>query len=97
MQMVAFGHAGDVNVHLCIVRGSRDDDDWNRELSAVMRTIYGKAYQLGGLTSGEHGIGIARRPYFFENTPEVNLRRMRALKEAVDPKHILNDHISYLK
>jgi len=97
MQMVAFGHAGDGNVHLCIVRGDRDDAAWNRELSEVMRTVYGKAYELGGLTSGEHGIGIAKRPYFLQNTAQVNLELMRAVKDAFDPKHILNDHISYLK
>ena len=97
MQMVAFGHAGDGNVHLCIVRGERDDDTWSRELHDVMHTVYGKAYELGGLTSGEHGIGIAKRPYFLENTPAANLALMRAVKDAFDPKHILNDHISYLK
>lgn len=97
MQMVAFGHAGDGNVHLCIVRGGRDDAAWERELSAVMHTIYGKAHELGGLTSGEHGIGIAKRPYFLENTLPENIEVMRAIKSAIDPRHILNDHISYLK
>lgn len=52
MQMVSFGHAGDGNVHLCIVRGARDDATWTRELHANMEKIYGKAYSLGGLTSG---------------------------------------------
>ncbi len=97
MQMVAFGHAGDGNVHLCIVRGSRDDATWEKELSAVMHTLYDRAHELGGLTSGEHGIGIAKRPYFLKNTSDVNLEMMRAIKDAMDPKHILNDHISYLK
>ena len=97
MQMVAFGHAGDGNVHLCIVRGDRDDAAWERELSVVMHTIYGKAHELGGLTSGEHGIGIAKRPYFLENTAPENIEVMRAIKSAIDPRHILNDHISYLK
>lgn len=97
MEMVAFGHAGDGNVHLCIVRGDRDDETWERELSHVMHTIYDKAYELGGLTSGEHGIGIAKRPYFLKNTQDVNLQLMRSVKDAIDPKHILNDHISYLK
>lgn len=97
MQMVAFGHAGDGNVHLCIVRGDRDDAAWELELSAVMHTIYGKAHELVGLTSGEHGIGIAKRPYFLENTAPENIEVMRAIKSAIDPRHILNDHISYLK
>lgn len=97
MQMVAFGHAGDGNVHLCIVRGSRNDETWERELSEVMHAVYGKAYDLGGLTSGEHGIGVAKRPYFLHNTAPENLELMRAVKTAIDPKHILNDSISYLK
>ena len=97
VQMVAFGHAGDGNVHLCIVRGDRDQETWDRELAAVMKSVYHFAYGLGGLTSGEHGIGIAKRPYFLENTPEVNLALMRGIKDAMDPKHLLNNHISYLK
>lgn len=97
MQMVGFGHAGDGNVHLCIVRGTRDDKTWTEELHANMEKIYQKAYSLGGLTSGEHGIGIAKRPYFFEQMPEANLTLMRGIKDAMDHKHLLNDHISYLK
>lgn len=97
VEMVAFGHAGDGNVHLCIVRGERDEETWQRDLAGVMHTVYGKAYELGGLTSGEHGIGIAKRPYFLGHTNSVSLEIMRAVKDAIDPKHILNDHISYLK
>lgn len=97
VQMISFGHAGDGNVHLCIIRGNRDDETWEKELHAVMQTIYGKAYELGGLTSGEHGIGLAKRPYFLKNTAPENLDVMRAIKSALDEKHILNDHISYLK
>lgn len=97
MQMVSFGHAGDGNVHLCIVRGARDEETWTRELHEVMTNVYGKAYEMGGLTSGEHGIGIANRPYYLSATPQVNLDVMRAVKAALDDKHILNDHISYLK
>ena len=97
MQMVSFGHAGDGNVHLCIVRGARNEETWTRELHEVMTNVYGKAYEMGGLTSGEHGIGIAKRPYYLSATPQVNLDVMRAVKTALDEKHILNDHISYLK
>ena len=97
MQMVSFGHAGDGYVHLCIVRGNRDEETWVRELHEVMTNVYGKAYEMGGLTSGEHGIGIAKRPYYLAATPQVNLDVMRAVKTALDEKHILNDHISYLK
>lgn len=97
MQMVAFGHAGDGNVHLCIVRGERSDEEWEKQLSDNMHTIYNYAYSLGGLTSGEHGIGTAKRPYFLDNTSPDSLAIMRAIKNAWDEKHILNDHISYLE
>lgn len=97
MQMVAFGHAGDGNVHLCMVRGNRNDEQWKNDLHDNMTTVYNYAYSLGGLTSGEHGIGVAKRPYFLGATNPDNLDVMRSIKTALDAKHILNDHISYLK
>ncbi len=97
MRMVSFGHAGDGNVHICIVRGDRGEAEWETQLHGAMSVLYRKAHELGGLTSGEHGVGTAKQPYFFENTPPENLALMRALKDAFDPEHILNDHISYLK
>ena len=97
MSMIAFGHAGDGNVHLCIIRGDRDQATWDRELNQVMHTLYRKAHELGGLTSGEHGVGIAKQPYFFRNADPQLLAVMGDVKTALDPKHLLNDHISYLK
>ena len=96
MQMVSFGHAGDGNVHLCVVRGDRDDATWKAELSANMTKAYHKAYTLGGITSGEHGIGISKRPYFLRETPVENLAVMNSIKDALDPLHILNDQKSYI-
>ena len=97
MQMVAFGHAGDGNVHLCMVRGNRDDQQWEHDLRQSMTEVYNYAYSLGGLTSGEHGIGVAKRPYYLSSVSPDNLAVMRAIKSAMDDKHILNDHISYLE
>lgn len=96
MQMVSFGHAGDGNVHLCVVRGDRDLKTWNKELKANMDKAYHKAYELGGITSGEHGIGISKRRYFLRETPGENLEVMNRIKDALDPKHILNDKKSYI-
>ncbi|MBQ9210464.1 MAG: FAD-binding oxidoreductase [Clostridia bacterium] len=97
MHMIAFGHAGDGNVHLCIIRGDRDEETWKTELNEVMHLLYRRAHELGGLTSGEHGVGIAKQPYFFRNADPLLLQTMRSIKDALDPDHILNDHISYLK
>ena len=96
MQMVSFGHAGDGNVHLCVVRSDRDLKTWHKELKANMDKAYHKAYELGGITSGEHGIGISKRRYFLRETPGENLEVMNRIKDALDPKHILNDKKSYI-
>lgn len=96
MQMVSFGHAGDGNVHLCVVRGDRDLKTWHKELKANMDKAYHKAYELGGITSGEHGIGISKRRYFLRETSGENLEVMNRIKDALDPKHILNDKKSYI-
>lgn len=96
VRMVAFGHAGDGNVHLCVMRGRRSDEEWHRDLGSCMKRIYGEAYRLGGLTSGEHGIGLSKRPYYLSHTSELKLAVQRRLKDALDERHILNDHKSYL-
>ena len=96
MQMISFGHAGDGNVHLCVVRGARDENTWQRELYANMDAAYAKAYLLGGVASGEHGIGLSKRRYFLRQTPAENLAVMNAVKDTLDPLHILNDQKSYI-
>ena len=95
MSMIAFGHAGDGNVHLCVVRGDRDDDTWDKELRDNLTRLYKKAHELGGLVSGEHGIGLSKQRYLVETTSGVNISLMRNIKNAFDAKHILNAGISY--
>lgn len=97
MRMIAFGHAGDGNVHLCVVRDGRDQETWERELHANMDAAYGEAYRLGGVASGEHGIGLSKRRYFLRETAAENLAAMNAIKNALDPLHILNDQKSYIE
>ncbi len=96
IRMVAFGHAGDGNVHLCVMRGERSDDEWSTELASCMKRIYAEAFRLGGLTSGEHGIGLSKRPYYLSHASDVELAVQRRIKNALDERHILNDHKSYL-
>ncbi|WP_455718679.1 FAD-binding oxidoreductase, partial [Anaerosporobacter sp.] len=92
MQMISFGHAGDGNVHLCVLRGNRSESQWEDERKENMDKIYTKAYQLGGLTSGEHGIGISKKRYYLKETDKTNIDVMNAIKNSLDSKHILNDH-----
>ncbi len=95
MRMISFGHAGDGNVHLCVVRGERDDATWEKELDENLSILYHKAYELGGLASGEHGIGLSKQKYMVRATNPINLALMKRVKEAFDEKRILNAGISY--
>ncbi|MDR2808258.1 MAG: FAD-binding protein [Spirochaetaceae bacterium] len=95
LRMVSFGHAGDGNVHLCVIRGGRSAEEWERVLKEVMPLLYRTAAAIGGLVSGEHGIGIAKQRYFLENTAAQNIALMRQIKAVFDPKNLLNPGKSY--
>ena len=90
VKMIAFGHAGDGNVHLCVLREDRDEEKWQEDLDLVLSKIYHKSYSLGGLPSGEHGIGIYKKKYFKSVTHDDNIRLMQEIKSVFDPKGILN-------
>ena len=96
VRIVSFSHAGDGNVHLCVVRGERDDETWQSELHANMDAAYAEAYRLGGVASGEHGVGLSKRCYFLREAADEDLAAMNAIKDALDPLHILNDQKSYI-
>lgn len=95
MRMISFGHAGDGNVHLCVLRGEREETAWNRELDENLTALYDKAYELGGLVSGEHGIGLSKQKYLAARTNPDNIKLMKRIKAAFDEKHILNPGMSY--
>lgn len=97
MQMISFGHAGDGNVHLCVVRGGRSSEVWESELHDNLEKLYSKAKDFGGLISGEHGLGVSKRDFFFAQTPAQNVALMNAIKKSFDEKGILNPKISYVK
>lgn len=97
MQMISFGHAGDGNVHLCVVRGDRSLDVWEKELYQNLEKLYTEAHNLGGLISGEHGLGVSKRDFFFKETAPANVQLMNQIKLAFDPKKLLNNKISYVK
>ena len=95
--MISFGHAGDGNVHLCVVRGKRSEEVWEKELDENLSKLYAYARSLGGLISGEHGLGLSKRSFFFAETPSANVELMNAVKLAFDPDKLLNSNISYVK
>jgi glycolate oxidase len=87
---VCYGHAGDGNLHVNIVKGSLSDEFWNNELSQAIREIFSYVHSVNGTISGEHGIGYVQRPYMDIVFNEVQMNLMRQIKHIFDPKGILN-------
>jgi glycolate oxidase len=90
LPIVSFGHAGDGNLHVYLLRAELEREHWLDLTKEVMDQIYAKARQLAGLVSGEHGIGYAKKEYLEKSTDSVTLELMRAIKLAFDPKGLLN-------
>lgn len=87
---VCYGHAGDGNLHVNILRDDLSDDFWEHEITKAIVKIFELCKQLGGTISGEHGIGLVQKPYMQVVMPDFQLALMRNIKTAFDPKYILN-------
>lgn len=87
---VCFGHLGDGNLHVNVLKEQISDEDWNTKIVEGIGEIFKLTVSLGGTLSGEHGIGIAKRPYMPIAMKEINLELMRGIKKVFDPKGILN-------
>lgn len=88
--IVSFGHAGDGNLHIYVLRDEFDRTAWLKLTGEIMDRIYKHAKELGGLVSGEHGIGFAKKPFLEQGVSSDVLGLMRAIKLAFDPKQLLN-------
>jgi glycolate oxidase len=87
---VCYGHAGDGNVHVRILKDELTDDYWANEVPKGIREIFEKVVQLGGTISGEHGIGWIQIPYMDIKFRQPQIDLMRSIKQVFDPKGILN-------
>ena len=84
-----FGHAGDGNLHPTIICDVRDKDEMAR-VDRAIEEIFDAALKLGGTLSGEHGIGLAKKRFMKREFGAEGVAAMRAVKQALDPKNILN-------
>jgi glycolate oxidase len=87
---VCYGHAGDGNLHINIMKEQLTDAWWDNEVNQGITEIFRRVVELGGTLSGEHGIGIAKRPYMHIAMPDINLELMRGIKRVFDPNGIMN-------
>lgn len=92
VRIPSFGHAGDGNLHIYICRDNLAEAEWETTLSAVFDRMYKRAEELGGLVSGEHGIGYAKKAFLRESLGETPILLMQGIKKTFDPKLILNPH-----
>jgi glycolate oxidase len=90
MRIVSFGHAGDGNVHVNVLKDDLPMERWNELAPAVAEKIYGLTLSLGGMITGEHGVGYKRRRHLPQALDSAQIEVMRRIREAFDPNCILN-------
>ncbi len=87
---VCYGHAGDGNLHVNIIKGEMSDENWNTEVTKGIREIFELTVALKGTLSGEHGIGFVQKNYMDIAFSETQIGLMKGIKSIFDPNNILN-------
>lgn len=87
---VCYGHAGDGNLHVNIIKGDMTDEKWNKDLTKGIKEIFELCKSLRGTISGEHGIGYVQKEYLDIVFTKKQLQLMKEIKNVFDPKNILN-------
>jgi glycolate oxidase len=89
LKVGTFGHMGDGNLHPTFLTNEKDVEEMHR-VELAMKEIFDRALALGGTITGEHGVGLAKKPFLKGAVGELNLEVMKQIKRAFDPKGILN-------
>jgi glycolate oxidase len=90
VRIVTFGHAGDGNVHINVLRDELPDERWDALVPTITEAVYRLALRLGGTLTGEHGVGATRRQYLHLALDEAQIALMRNIRAVFDPNQILN-------
>jgi glycolate oxidase len=90
LEIVPFGHAGDGNVHINILRKDLSEEEWKKRNDEATDKLLRKVVELGGMISGEHGIGTVKKPFLSLALSEEEIELARRIKQAFDPNAILN-------
>jgi glycolate oxidase len=93
-----FGHAADGNVHTHIMKANYDrgeilplpEEEWKPKFEKVRKALYKDCKDKKGVISGEHGIGVVKKPYLSYVLEEETIALMKGIKKVFDPKNILN-------
>ncbi len=87
---VCYGHAGDGNLHINIIKAEMSDDKWNNHLTKAIKEIFKLTVSLGGTISGEHGIGYVQKDYIGIAFSKKEIELQKQIKNIFDPNNILN-------
>ncbi|MBN8571714.1 MAG: FAD-binding protein [Ignavibacteria bacterium] len=87
---ICYGHAGDGNVHVNILKDKTDNETWEKNIDPAIRKIFELTVSLGGTISGEHGIGYSQKNYLDIAIKENEMNLMKDIKKVFDPKGIMN-------
>lgn len=87
---VCYGHAGDGNLHVNIIKETMSDEKWNNELPTAIRELFQLCVKLGGTISGEHGIGWVQKSYMDIAFTAKSIELQKGIKKLFDPNNILN-------
>lgn len=85
-----FGHIGDGNLHIYFCKDGMAQSDWESIVHKGFKLMYDKAFEMGGVVSGEHGIGYAKKAYMIDLLGDTQIQLMKGIKQVFDPKGILN-------
>ncbi len=86
----SFGHAGDGNLHIYVLKDDLNEEEWQRKVKICMDELYAEAIRLKGQVSGEHGIGHAKVEYLKDSLEDRQIDIMKGIKAVFDPNGILN-------
>ena len=89
LQIGTFGHMGDGNLHPTFLADERDADEMRR-VHLALDAIVTRTLELGGTITGEHGVGLAKKPWLRQQMGDSSLELMRQIKRALDPGNVLN-------
>lgn len=87
---VCYGHAGDGNLHVNIIKANLSEEQWQKEVPKGIREIFELTVSLKGTLSGEHGIGWVQKNYMDIAFSKTHLELMEGIKRIFDPNNILN-------
>jgi glycolate oxidase len=89
LEIATFGHFGDGNLHPTFLTDERNRDEMRR-VEAAMKEIFGHALSLGGTITGEHGVGLAKKPFLRDQIGDGSLALLKQVKRTLDPENLLN-------